>query len=156
MKEWDFAIFHLRWPTCRIWRKDRSEFERAPPADTLSRELEKEIKKSWGQVLRNQFFDERRLCKIFKKLDFTKHVSRRFWTISRICNFAEMRETRKLTNQISTCEALDVSEEDGDLFVAMDVDAVELIRLEFAHRLLLLQRDITNHLLRHERGKHWK
>ena len=65
-----------------------------------------------------------------------------------------MRETRKLTNQISTCEALDVSEEDGDLFVAMDVDAVELIRLEFAHRLLFLQRDITNHLLRHEGGKH--
>ena len=53
-----------------------------------------------------------------------------------------------------TCESLNVSEQDGDLLVSVDVDLVELERLEIAAGLFLLQRDVPDHLLRHEARQH--
>ena len=53
-----------------------------------------------------------------------------------------------------TCKSLDVREEDGDLLVAVDVDLVELVGLEFAVRALLLLRNVDDHLLRHELRQH--
>ena len=41
-----------------------------------------------------------------------------------------------------TGESLDIGKQYGDLFVSVDVDLVELDRLEVAARLLLLQRDV--------------
>ena len=55
---------------------------------------------------------------------------------------------------VSTCEALDVGEQDGDLLVAVDVDLVELVGLEVAVGALLLLRDVSDHLLGHEARQH--
>lgn len=50
-----------------------------------------------------------------------------------------------------TRESLDVCEQDGDLFIAVNINFVELLRLKVSNGLFLFQSDITDHLLGHER-----
>ena len=67
----------------------------------------------------------------------------------------ERREIRPLIHSSLTCKSLDVCEENGHLLVAVNVDFVELGRLELPDRLLLLEGNVTDHLLGHERGQHY-
>jgi len=51
-------------------------------------------------------------------------------------------------NEAYTCETLDVGEQDADIFIAMNVYPVKLIRRErYRSSASCLPRDIANHLL---------
>jgi hypothetical protein len=59
----------------------------------------------------------------------------------------------KLTRMVLTRESFDVCKQNGDLLVSVDVDLVELVGLEISVHPLLLERNVTDHLLSHETRK---